>query len=96
MKKTNIRLSMILAFLSIVLILSYTLISLIPHGHECLRTDCAICAVICVSRGLLAGGAMLAALFWAAQAAMLAVCTDARPLSNREYTLVGLKVKLSN
>ena len=84
----------LIAYLCIITILLSTLLAL-PHEHSCMDTDCITCAILETFR---------AGMIWV----VLSVClypfliiifhtiTHHTPLSRRESTPVGLKVKISD
>lgn len=87
----------IVALLCIILILVYTSVVFLPHSHdECIDAECAVCLFIESSRNLL----VAIALVWMACRLNVIISTITNSffdnLSSREYTLVGLKVKLSD
>ena len=86
----------ILLILTIFLILAYFLIASLPHEHDCLDFDCAICTVIENYRNQLAPVALLVGLFslLIPTAVPLRECERVLKLCNQ--TLIDLKVKLSD
>lgn len=83
-----------LAILCTVLIFLYAAIAFLPH--ECIDTDCALCTIMEVSRQLLLGLVWVVAIGLSADIALCARSTRSAPLSFRDATPVGLKVKLSD
>ena len=49
------KLKSIVAFLCILVIIAYTFIVLLPHSHDCVGTDCTVCALIEISRNTFIG-----------------------------------------
>lgn len=84
------------AILCVGIVVAYASFVWIPHTHEYMGRDCAVCAVIEVTcRGWI--GPVLSALVYA-----LTNCTavlfrfHSYPISHRDGTPVGQKVKLSD
>ena len=45
----------VVAFLCILLIIAYTAIIFLPHAHDCVGSDCTVCALIETSRNTIIG-----------------------------------------
>lgn len=81
--------------LCIALILAYASVIFLSYTHECVGTDCAICAMIETSRNFLLALALSASL-WLTNFACFISNARFSIMSVRGKTPVGLKVKLSN
>ena len=85
----------LLAVLCLVLVFSYTSAVFLPHSHECIDTDCAICALLDTSRFVLIG-IVLCTAAGALPALGLGMRNPYTYISQeRDATPVGLKVKIS-
>ena len=96
MLKRNKCFKAMVAALTVVLILAYAVLAFLPHTHACAQLDCAACVLVQILRATASALAVAASL--CAFVPLLPVAVDARlaPLSARESSPVGLKVKLSN
>ena len=95
MLKREKHLKILIAFVIILFVLSGIFINLVPHFHECINTDCAVCAFIVSSRdttfaAILSISFSLSGLSFA----FFYVYSRVFPLS--KTTPVRLKVKLSD
>ena len=50
----------IVAFLCILLVIAYTSIIFLPHAHDCVSSDCTVCALIETSRNTMIGLVLVA------------------------------------
>ena len=86
----------IVAFLCILLVIVYTSIVFLPHAHNCVGTDCTVCALIETSRNTMIGLVLAAAVYQLTNIIFLILSTyKSIPLGNNG-TPVALKVKLSD
>ncbi|MBO5312413.1 MAG: hypothetical protein J6B29_00460 [Clostridia bacterium] len=86
----------IVAFLCILLIIAYTFIVFLPHAHDCVGSDCTVCALIETSRNTIIGLALVATAHQLANAVFtISSSYKFMPLRN-DGTPVALKVKLSD
>ena len=84
----------ILAYLCVITILLSTLLAL-PHEHSCMDTDCITCAILETFRIGMLWMVLSMCLYPILNIISHAIGHHA-PLSRRESTPVGLKVKLSD
>ena len=96
MHKQSKYLKMLIVTLCVILILAYAFIMFLPHFHECIGFDCAICNLIRSSRNILIGTALSASFFRLTKFTFVILNTQPDALSYRDATPVGLKVKLSD
>ena len=96
MFKRKSTLKMIMAAMCVVLVLAYAFIVFLPHTHECMETDCAVCAMIEESCNLLVAIVLSATVFQMAKYGVFVHYIHTHILSIRDGTPVGLKVKLSD
>ena len=94
-KDTN-KLRKLLSILIIVLLVAYALIVYLPHGHDCLEADCAVCNMIDSTRDILIGASLLAIAQILPRIIFMPPALHERILLFSEGTPVGLKVKLSD
>ena len=86
----------IVAFLCILLIITYTSIIFLPHAHDCVGSDCTVCALIETSRNTMIGIVLATTVHQLANIIFLILSTyKSIPLGN-SGTPVALKVKLSD
>ena len=86
----------IIAFLCILLIIAYTPIIFLPHAHNCVGSDCTVCALIEASRNTFIGLVLVATVHQLASIIFTITSTyKSVPLGN-SATPVALKVKLSD
>ena len=86
----------IVAFLCILLVIVYTSIVFLPHIHDCVGSDCTVCALIETSRNLLIGFALIAVVYQFANIVFTISSSYKSILSGNKGTPVALKVKLSD
>ncbi len=86
----------LLAILCLVLIFSYTSTVFLPHSHECIDTDCAICALLDTSRCVLIGITLCVVAGTLPALGFSIRNSYAYILEERDATPVGLKVKISD
>ena len=79
-----------------VLVLIYAFAALLLHTHQCIETDCSVCALIGSFRHIWVGIVLSAGLFPLARAQIVLPNISPDTGSVRDATPVGLKVKLSN
>ena len=86
----------IVAFLCILLVIVYTSIVFLPHIHDCVGSDCTVCALIDTSRNSLIGLALIAVVYQFANIVFTISNSYKSILSGNKGTPVALKVKLSD
>ena len=86
----------ILALLCILIIVVYTSIVFLPHAHDCVGSDCTVCALIETSRNSLIGLALIAAVYQLPNIVFTISSSYKSILSGNKGTPVALKVKLSD
>ena len=86
----------IVAFLCILLVIAYTSIIFLPHAHDCVGSDCTVCALIETSRNSLIGLALIAVVYQFANIVFTISSSYKSILSGNKGTPVALKVKLSD
>ena len=86
----------LLSIILIALLVTYALIVYLPHGHDCLETDCAVCNIINSSKDILFCASLLATLQLLPRIISILPALHERIILFREETPVGLKVKLSD
>ena len=85
----------IVAFLCILLVIAYTSIIFLPYAHDCVGSDCTVCALIEITRNTMIGLALAATVHQLANIIFIISNTyKSIPLGNN--TPVALKVKLSD
>ena len=94
-RDTN-KLKKLLSILIIVLFVAYALIVFLPHGHDCLEADCAICNMVDSTRNILLGASLLAITQILPRIIFMLPALHERIVLFSEGTPVGLKVKLSD
>ena len=96
MLRRNPYLNTAIAALAILLILTCVPVVFLPHSHEGLDVDCAVCALMEFSRYALAAIVLLSAVGQFDAPRRVAGSALFRIRSLCDGTPVGLKVKLSN
>ena len=96
MQKNYKRLKIALSIIIIVMILAYAFIACMPHGHECVGADCAICNMLDSQNDILMGATLLSIIQLLPLLMFLLSFSHERIVSLCESTPVGLKVKLSD
>ena len=86
----------IVAFLCILLVIAYTSIIFLPHAHDCVGSDCTVCALIEASRNTMLGLALVATVHQLANILFTILCSYKSIPSGNNGTPVALKVKLSD
>ena len=86
----------IIACLCILLIIAYTPIIFLPHAHDCVGSDCAVCALIETSRNTMIGLVLVATVHQLANILFTISCSYKSIPSGNNGTPVALKVKLSD
>ena len=86
----------IIAFLCILLIIAYTPIIFLPHAHNCVGSDCTVCALIETSRNTMIGLVLVATVHQLANILFTISCSYKSRPSGNNGTPVALKVKLSD
>ena len=86
----------IVAFLCILLVIAYTSIIFLPHAHDCVGSDCTVCALIETSRNTLIGLALIAVVYQFANILFTILSSYKSIPSGDNGTPVALKVKLSD
>ena len=88
-------LTVMAVILTVILILAYAIILLLPCSHECVEADCSICAIIETSCKILIGIILSASFGQLTKKLFTFLHTHAGCLLAFDSTPVGLKVKLS-
>ena len=96
MQKQNKAWKKILALVCVMLLLSFVCVAFLPHSHQCIDSDCTVCAFIETSCNLLIGVLLLGVVYQLACLEFVISNTKVYVISTREGTPVGLKVKLSD
>ena len=86
----------IVVFLCIIIIIAYTSIVFLPHAHDCVGSDCTVCALIETSRNTMIGLVLVATVHQLANILFTISCSYKSILSGNKGTPVALKVKLSD
>ena len=86
----------IIAFLCILLVIVYTSIIFLPHAHDCVGSDCTVCALIEITRNTMIGLALAATVHQLANILFTISCSYKSIQSGNNGTPVALKVKLSD
>ena len=86
----------IVAFLCILLVIAYTSIIFLPHAHDCVGSDCTVCALIETSRNTMIGLVLAAAVHQLANILFTISCSYKSISLGDSGTPVALKVKLSD
>ena len=86
----------IVAFLCILLVIAYTSIIFLPHAHDCVGSDCTVCALIETSRNSLIGLALVAVVYQVPNIVFTISSSYKSIPSGNKGTPVALKVKLSD
>ena len=86
----------IVAFLCILLVIAYTSIVFLPHAHDCVGSDCTVCALIETSRNTMIGFALLAVVYQLPNIVFTISSSYKSISSGNNGTPVALKVKLSD
>ena len=86
----------IVVILCIIIIIAYTSIVFLPHIHDCVGSDCTVCALIETSRNSLIGLALIAVVYQFANIVFTISSSYKSIRSGNKGTPVALKVKLSD
>ena len=86
----------IVVILCIIIIIAYTSIVFLPHAHDCVGSDCTVCALIETSRNTMIGLVLVATLHQLANILFTISCSYKSIPSGNNGTPVALKVKLSD
>ena len=86
----------IVAILCIFIIIAYTSIIFLPHAHDCVGSDCTVCALIETSRNTMIGLVLAATVHQLANILFTISCSYKSIPSGDNGTPVALKVKLSD
>ena len=86
----------IVAFLCILIIIAYTSIVFLPHAHDCVDSNCAVCALIEASRNTIIGLILVATVHQLANILFTISCSYKSIPSGNNGTPIALKVKLSD
>ena len=84
------------SLLLILLLLAYISVAFLPHAHSAYEADCAQCIAIQATRTLLCLLFLCGILSHIGNSGTSIHDTCRRPLAMRDFTPVGLKVKLSD
>ena len=86
----------IVVILCIIIIIAYTSIVFLPHAHDCVGSDCTVCALIETSRNTMIGLVLAATVHQLANILFTISCSYKSIPSGNNGTPVALKVKLSD
>ena len=86
----------IVAFLCILLVIVYTSIVFLPHAHDCVGSDCTVCALIETSRNTIIGLVLAATAHQIANFTFTISSTYKSIALGDSSTPIALKVKLSD
>ena len=86
----------IVAILCIFIIIAYTSIIFLPHAHDCVGSDCTVCALIETSRNTMIGLVLAATVHQLANILFTISCSYKSIPSGNNGTPVALKVKHSD
>ena len=86
----------IVVILCILLVIAYTSIIFLPHAHDCVSSDCTVCALIETSRNTMIGLVLVATVHQLANILYTILCSYKSIPSGNNGTPVALKVKLSD
>ena len=86
----------IVVILCIIIIIAYTSIVFLPHAHDCVGSDCTVCALIEISRNTMIGLVLVAIVYQFANIVFTILCSYISIPSGNQGTPVALKVKLSD
>ena len=78
------------------IIIAYTSIIFLPHAHDCVGSDCAVCDLIETSRNTMIGLVLVATVHQLANILFTISCSYKSIPSGNNGTPVALKVKLSD
>ena len=78
------------------IIIAYTSIIFLPHPHDCVGSDCAVCDLIETSRNTMIGLVLVATVHQLANILFTISCSYKSIPSGNNGTPVALKVKLSD
>jgi hypothetical protein len=84
------------AVLSVILIIAYALIPVLPHTHGACGADCAVCSAIFELQNIFFGIVWIFILSGITHLGFSLLNTENNEVSGRTCTPVGLKVKLSD
>ena len=84
------------ALIFVISVLICFLIVLMPHSHDCIEVDCTVCALTEITRDTIGGLALSAAVYLLVVAVSIILNLRSYISSERDFTPVGLKVKLSD
>ena len=79
-----------------IIIIAYTSIVFLPHAHDCVGSDCTVCALIETSRNTMIGLVLAATVHQLANILFTISCSYKSIPSGNNGTPVALKVKLSD
>ena len=96
MKRDYNRLRITLLIIVIALLVTYAFIAYIPHGHDCIDSDCFICNMINAKDKLLSNASLLSVINPLLLIIFMLPAARKRIVALCESTPVGLKVKISD
>lgn len=79
-----------------IIIIAHTSIVFLPHAHDCVGSDCTVCALIETSRNTMIGLLLVATVHQLANILFTISCSYKSIPSGNNGTPVALKVKLSD
>ena len=86
----------IVVILCIIIMIAHTFIVFLPHAHDCVGSDCTVCALIEISRNTMIGLVLVAIVYQFANIVFTISCSYKSIPSGNNGTPVALKVKLSD
>ena len=86
----------IVVILCIIIMIAHTFIVFLPHAHDCVGSDCTVCALIEISRNTMIGLVLVAIVYQFANIVFTILCSYISIPSGNQGTPVALKVKLSD
>lgn len=96
MRKNTKKFQKIFSVMITILLVAYTLVAYLPHGHDCVDSDCIICNMADSGKDILMGAALLFIMQLLPLVTFILPAIHKRIVSLFDGTPVGLKVKLSD
>ena len=86
----------VVIYLCLLLIIAYISVIFVPYTHDCVGSDCTVCALIKTSRNTITGLILAAAVHQLTNVIFLILSTHKFIRLGNSCTPVSLKVKLSD
>lgn len=96
MQRDYKRLKFVLSVIIITLLVACAFIACLPHGHECIDSECAVCNMADSVRSILLGAALAVLSRLLLRPILILPSVHGRIIFLGQGTPVGLKVKLSD